>query len=170
MQIMLLHWLSTSVVLYFILWLWPFGGVATPETPPLDPPMITYTDVITIANTSVPAPSYVIVRSNKPNPIRPVGSNATLMCTVGIQYSTVHPTVPLMVAIHLTNPVGVVLNTTVHSVSGPTYTSTATVESFQRAQSGVYTCEATLTSPSAYLSESSTLTEEIDLSSGEWLM
>ena len=78
-----------------------------------------------------------------------------------------HTTVPLMVTIHLTNPVGVVLNTTVHSVSGPTYISRTTVESFQRAQSGIYTCEATLTSPSLYLSESSTLTEEIDLSSGE---
>ena len=108
----------------------------------------------------------MIIRSNKLNPIRPVGSSITLTCIVGLQYSTVHTTVALMVTIHLTNPAGVVLNTTVHSVSGPTYISTATVDSFERTQSGVYTCEATLSSPSSYLSESSTLTEEIHLSSG----
>jgi uncharacterized membrane protein YoaK (UPF0700 family) len=116
---------------------------------------------------AVPAPSYVIVRSNKRNPIRPVGSNVILTCIVEIPHSTVHTTVPLTVTIHLTTPAGVVLNTTMHSVSGPTYTSTAIIESFQRAQSGIYACEATLTSPFAYLSESSTLTEEINLSSGE---
>ena len=117
---------------------------------------------------SVPAPSYVIIRSDKRSPIRPVGSNVTLTCIVGLQHSTVHTSVPLMVTIHLSNPTGRVLSTTTDSVSGSgTHTSKATISSFERAQSGVYSCEATLTSPSLYLSESSTLTEEINLSSGK---
>ena len=104
------------------------------------------------------APSYVIIGSDKPSPIRPVGSNVTVTCTVGLQYSTVGDTVPLILTIHLSNPAGIVLSTTMDSVSGSTYTSRATISSFKRAQSGVYTCEAILTSPSSYLSESSTVT------------
>ena len=109
----------------------------------------------------------MIIGSGKPSPIRPIGSNVTVTCTVGLQHSTVGATVPLMVTIHLSNPAGMVLNTTMDSVSGSTYTSRATISSFERAQSGVYSCEAILTSPSSYLSESSTVTEEINLSSGK---
>ena len=65
---------------------------------------------------------------------------------------------------------GNALSTTVNSVCGLTYTSRVTIDtmSFGRAQSGVYICDATLTSPFMYLSESesSTATEEIHLSSG----
>lgn len=118
----------------------------------------------------VPAPSYVIIRSDKSSPIWPVGSRVKLMCTVGLHYSAIVTTVPLNVSIHLTSPLGMVLNTTMLSVSGSTYQSYATINSFERNQTGLYTCEATLTSPSPYLSESSTLTEEITLTSGNLIL
>ena len=117
---------------------------------------------------AVPTPSYVIIRSDKSNPIRPVGSNVTLTCMVGLQHSTTSTiSVPLMLTVLITDPAGNDLSTTVNSVYGLTYTSRVTVSTFGRAQSGVYTCDATLTSPSSYLSESSTVTEEIQLSSGK---
>ena len=46
-------YISTSVALHFILWLWPFGGVATPWTPPLDPPLIHTQTCLTISDMSV---------------------------------------------------------------------------------------------------------------------
>ena len=116
---------------------------------------------------SVPAPSYVIIRSDKSNPVRPVGSNVTLTCIVGLHYSAIAANVQLNVNIHLMNPTGMILNTAMLSVFGSTYISSATINSFQRNHTGVYTCAATLTSPSSYLSESSTLTEEITLRSGK---
>ena len=116
---------------------------------------------------AVPAPSYVIIRSDKPTPIQPVGSNVTLTCLVGLQHSTIGTTIPLTLTVHLSDPAGNVLSTTMNSVSGSTYTSKATIGSFERAQSGVYMCEATLTSPSMYLSDSSIVTEEIHLNSGK---
>ena len=116
---------------------------------------------------SVPAPSYVTIRSDKSSPIQPAGSSVTLTCIVGLHYSVIVANAPLNVNIQLINPAGVVLNTTMLSILfDSTYTSRATISSFQRNQSGVYTCEATLTSSSLYLSESSTLTEEINLRSG----
>ena len=115
----------------------------------------------------VPAPSYVVVRSDKPDgPIRPVGSNVTLTCMVGLQQSAIGTGVPLMLIVLIMDPTGYALSNTVNLVNGSTYTSRVTISTFGRAQSGVYTCEATLTSLSPYLSESSTATEEIHLRSG----
>ena len=109
----------------------------------------------------------MIISSNKPNPIRPIGSNVSLTCTVGLQPSTASTTVPLMLTILITDPAGNALSTAMNVVSGSTYTSRKTISLFGRSQSGVYMCDATLTSPSLHLSESSTVTEEVRLSSGK---
>ena len=86
---------------------------------------------------------------------------------MGLHHSATVSGAPLNVNIQLIDPAGTILNATMLSITGSTYTCRATVQSFQRDQSGVYTCEATLTSSSLYLSESSTLTEEINLRSGK---
>ena len=60
--------------------------------------------------------------------------------------------VPVTVSIQMINPAGSQLTTTTPSISGSTYTSTAMVSSFGRYQSGVYTCIATVSSTSSFLS------------------
>jgi hypothetical protein len=115
----------------------------------------------------VPAPSYVDINSNKLSPIRPIGSNITLTCMVGLPPSTTSTTAPLNLTVLIKDPAGNALSTAVYSVNGLTYTSRATIGSFRGSQSGVYMCDATLTSPSLHLSESSTVSEEVRLNSGK---
>ena len=86
---------------------------------------------------------------------------------VGLQPSTASTTIPLNLTILVKDPAGNALSTALNSVNGSTYTSRATIGSFGRSQSGVYMCDATLTSPSLHLSESSTVTEEVRLNSGK---
>ena len=98
-------------------------------------------------NITVPAPVAITIASNKPNPIRPVGSTITLLCTVTWSSAV---DVPVIVNVQLSDPAGRLLTTTLPSVSGSTYTSTAMINSFRRNQSGIYTCTVhvlTLTSP-----------------------
>ena len=59
--------------------------------------------------------------------------------------------VPVNVNVQLSDPAGNPLTTTTPSMSGSTYTSTAMVSSFERDQSGVYTCIATVSSVSSFI-------------------
>ena len=92
---------------------------------------------------TVPAPTSVNVTSNVSNPIRPVGSTVTLTCTVVLaEYVD-----GLTVNTELTGPNGFSENGMAqHMASTTTYTSTAMISSFGRAQSGNYTCTATVSS------------------------
>ena len=96
----------------------------------------------------VPAPTFVSVTSDLPNPIRPVGSTVTLTCTVALaEYVD-----GLTVNTEWTGPIGFSENGTAQRMgSTSTYTSTAIVSSFGRAQSGYYTCTATVSSTSSFL-------------------
>ena len=98
---------------------------------------------------TVPFPSLVI-SSNIPNPIRPVGSAITLTCTVELNPAV---DVPVTVTTVWTGPAGFMTTNTAQPVMGSTttYTSTAMVNSFGRDQSGVYTCEATLSSDTSVI-------------------
>ena len=117
---------------------------------------------------AVPAPSHVILRQNKPNPIRPIGSNVTLTCIVELPRAVVAARGQLMVNIELEDPAGNTLTgASLVQQSPSTHVSRAEIRSFERRHSGVYTCAATLTSRSPYLTESSTLTDDITLSSGK---
>ena len=82
------------------------------------------------------------ITSDPVSPIRPVGSDVTLNCTV--ELST---TVDILVIVNTewTGPDGLTTTNTAQPVMGSTttYTSTAMVSSFGRDQSGVYTCTAT---------------------------
>ena len=115
--------------------------------------------LVNISPTSppVPAPVSVTLSSSITSPIRPVGSDVILNCSVVLNSGTEF-NIPLTVSFDIsrTVPVGSSLTTTAPSVTGPTYTSTATVTSFDRGDSGVYTCTATVSSmtPNTYLTES----------------
>ena len=105
---------------------------------------------------AVPAPTSVSVTSNVPNPIRPVGSTVTLICTVFLaEYVD-----GLTVNTDWTGPNGFSENGMAqHMGSTSTYTSTAMVSSFGRDQSGNYTCTATVSSTSSFLSTSTSLSD-----------
>ena len=74
-----------------------------------------------------------------------VGSDVTIRCSVVMTRLEVD----VNVTIHLSDPSGKNLITTIQSLTsfGITYTSTATVGSFSRDQSGNYTCNVTYFSP-----------------------
>ena len=74
---------------------------------------------------------------------------------------------PVTVNVQLTDPSGSPLTTTTPSMFGSTYTSTAMVSSFGREQSGIYTCEAMLTSSLPFLTESGTLSDEEKITTGK---
>ena len=92
------------------------------------------------------------VSSNPVSPIRPIGSNVTLTCTVELQSPAVD--VPVTVNVQMSDPAGSPLTTTPLSVSGSTYTTTSMISSFSREQSGLYTCRASISSTFSSLSDS----------------
>jgi hypothetical protein len=73
------------------------------------------------------------------------------------------------VNIQWSDPAGRTLTTTTPSVSGSTYSSMATISSFGRNQSGVYTCTATVSpSPSnSFLSGGGSRSETLRVTTGE---
>ena len=99
---------------------------------------------------SVPAFS-TMVTSSKPNPIRPVGSDVILICTVELSSAV---NILVTVNVQLSDPAGSPLTTTIPSISGSTYTSTAIVRSFGRDQSGNYICTATVSTPLLFYTNS----------------
>ena len=112
----------------------------------------------------VPAPTSVSVTSDLPNPIRPVGSTVTLICTVVLaEYVD-----GLTVNTEWTGPNGFSENGMAQRMgSTSTYTSTAIVSSFGRDQSGNYTCTATVSSTSSFLSTSDSLSKTTSVTVGE---
>ena len=77
--------------------------------------------------------------------------------------------VPVTVNIQLRDPAGSPLTTTTPSVSGSTYSSMATISSFGRDQSGLYTCSATVSPspPNSFLSDSSLRPGTLRVTTGE---
>ena len=105
---------------------------------------------------AVPAPTSVSVTSNRPSPIRPIGSTVTLTCTVVLSSS-----VDMSVTVNtvLTGPGIVGSMNAVAQCEGRTtnYISTAMVSSFGRARSGVYTCTATVTPTAPFFTSNSNM-------------
>ena len=92
-----------------------------------------------------------MISSDPVSPIRPVGTNVTLNCTVELSPAPV----TVNVSAEWTRPDGVILSlTTPVMVNSTRYTSTAIVSSFGRNQSGVYTCTAIVRSTSPFLTDS----------------
>ena len=99
----------------------------------------------------VSAPNSVTVTSDPVSPIRTIGSDVTLTCTVeliqavDIQQVTVNTV--------WTGPAGFSTTETAQPGMGSTttYTSTAKVSSFGRDQSGNYNCTATVSSTFSFI-------------------
>ena len=91
----------------------------------------------------VPPPTSVTITSDPVSPIRPVGSDVTLTCTVELSAAV---DVAVTVNTVWTGPAGFMTTNTAQPVMGTTttYTSTAMVSSFGRDQSGDYICAATV--------------------------
>ena len=90
----------------------------------------------------VPDPSITVTS----DPVSPIiaGSNVTVICTIELNQNV---DVELTVTTVWTAPAGVTLSSTDPLMeSTTTYTSTAMVSPFERIQSGVYSCRATLSS------------------------
>ena len=98
--------------------------------------------------------------------VRPVGSAVTLTCTADLDSAI---GVPVTVNIQLRDPAGRLLTATTPSVSGSTYSSMATITSFGRDQSGLYTCSATVSPspPNSFLSDSSSRSGTLRVTTGE---
>ena len=104
------------------------------------------------------------VTSNPPSPVRPIGADVTLICTVELSPVV---DVPVTLNVQLSDPAGNLLNTTPPSVSG---SSIAMISSFGRAQSGIYTCRANISSTSSYLINSRPLFTTKKVTVGEIIM
>ena len=118
---------------------------------------------------TVPAPSSVTVTSDPISPIRPIGSNVTVNCTVELSPAV---DVPVTVNTVWTGPDGFMTTNTAQPVileNTTTYSSTAVVSSFGRDQSGVYNCTATIKSMnmSEFLSDSESLSGRMNITVGQ---
>ena len=102
---------------------------------------------------TAPTPNSVRITRFPASPIRPVGSDISLSCTVDLDPAV---NVPVTVTTVWTGPAGFMTTTTAQPVMGSTttYTSTAMVSSFGRDQSGVYNCTATVSSTSSFITSS----------------
>ena len=115
----------------------------------------------------------MILSSNTPNPVRPIGSTVTLTCTVHVDLSAAVD-LPAIVNIDVLPqfaPHDGVLVTTSQPIIGDTnvYTTTAMVSSFERNQSGSYECLAGLHSAlnNTYICESFGIGYTIEITTGE---
>ena len=104
----------------------------------------------------MPAPKSITLTSAPVTPIRPIGTDVNLTCTVELS-----PLVDIAVIVttEWTGPVGFMTTNTAQPVMGSntTYTSTANVSSFGREESGNYSCRAYVSSTTPFV----TGTEEI---------
>ena len=100
---------------------------------------------------TVPAPLYVALTSVPTSPIRPIGANVTLTCTVVLSPAV---DVSVTVDVQLIDPAGSPLTTTPLSVSGSVYMTTSMISSFEREQSGSYTCTTVIRSSLLFLTNS----------------
>ena len=90
----------------------------------------------------VPALFSVIVTNDVANLIRPVGSSITLTCTVKLGPAVRVAEVPLLMVEAQLSRDEIRFNLTGPTVTGTTFTYTRQFESFERNDSGNYTCIA----------------------------
>ena len=113
----------------------------------------------------------MVLSSSTPNPVQPIGSAVTLTCAVRVELSQAVD-IPVTVNMVWTGPAGFMTsNTSFHvGMQGTiSFTSTAMISSFEREQSGVYTCTATLNSTQfyTYVTNGSATARSIQVTTGE---
>ena len=117
-------------------------------------------------NLTVPAPTSVTVASNSVNPIRPVGSDVTLTCSVELSAAV---DVPVTVNTEWSDPDGFM--TSREAMGNNTIqASITTVTSFRRNHSGVYRCTATISSSNVLLSISDSRIGMLRVTTGKGLL
>ena len=112
---------------------------------------------------TVPRPRSVIVTSHPISPIRPLGSNVTIICTAELTAPIYDPS--LTIEVSLFDPAGGLLSNSTSSESDTVYTNRALISVFQRNQSGSYGCMVTVRSPSVVKS----LSGESNISTGIYI-
>ena len=119
-------------------------------------------------NFTVPAPSSVTVTSNQfgSNPIWSIGSDVYLICTVRLSPAV---DVPVTVNTVWTGPDGIVFHSDPEAVmeNHNVYTSTVTISSFGREQSGNYTCTASVNSSTPFLDDSNSTSHTTEVTVGK---
>lgn len=86
-----------------------------------------------------------MLSSSTSNPVRPIGSTVILTCTVHVELSIALDHPAIIQTVLNGSAVFTVTNTSQPILGGPAIlTSTAMISSFGQAQSGVYSCAATL--------------------------
>ena len=116
----------------------------------------------------------MMLKSATPNPVRPIGSAVNLTCIVYVELGSAVD-VPVIVSTVWVGPNGFTANDTSQPISGISSTmyyntSRAVISSFERSQSGVYTCTVTLIASSStrsYLIDSITTSGPIRVTIGE---
>lgn len=119
---------------------------------------------------TVPSPISVMVLSNILNPIRPIGSSVTLICTV---YLSPAVDIPVTVNTVWTGPAGFMMtNIAAVAVNATTYISISLIDYFERDQFGNYTCAASVSSRSAnsFLSDSNMQAGSTRVAFGEMMI
>ena len=114
--------------------------------------LLQYFNIIILLLHAVPAPTSVMLSSSASNPVRPIGSTILMTCTVHAELSIALDD-SVIVKTVLSGPAGftAITNTSQPILGGShIFTSTAMIRSFGQAQSGVYSCAATVHSHTAY--------------------
>ena len=93
-----------------------------------------------------------------------IGTTFTLTCAVELSPAM---DIAVTVNVQLSDPSGRTLATTPPAVSGSTYTFTTTIVIVTLAQSGAYTCAASLNSTSPFLTSSQLTTEQTTIMAGD---
>lgn len=104
---------------------------------------------------TVPTPVSVMVTSDKSNPIQPIDSNVTLTCTVELS-----PLVDVAVTVNTmwSGPAGfMIVQEAIAIISTSIYSSTVSINSFGSVHSGIYNCQARISSTIPFLTESDPL-------------
>ena len=108
-----------------------------------------------------------MLSGNIPNPVPPFGSSVTLTCAVELSPAV---DVPVTVSTVWTDPDGFMTTRTAQPVMGSStnYAATYMISSFRRSNSGIYSCQATVSLTSnAYIGDSSTISRAIRVTTGK---
>ena len=105
-----------------------------------------------------------MISSNVTTEVVFIESALILTCAIELSPAV---NIPVTVSVQLIDPSGRTLTTTTPSVSGSIYTFTTTVQIISLAQSGDYTCTASLNSTSPFLTSSQLKTARTAVMAGE---
>ena len=108
-----------------------------------------------------------MLSSSIDNPIPPFGSSVTLTCAVELSPAV---DVPVTVNTVLTIDEGLMNTRTAQPVMGglTNYTTTFMISPFERSNSGIYSCQATVRlAPSMYVDDSRMLSHSVRITTGE---